>query len=929
MAGSETSPAKVVLLAVQLARKADIPTLKTLIAQHPKPLHRELVLRILLSHLPETTESSKYVPLLEDLVTGEISEESDHPVDKQALDDLSEVEAQKKVRKLHLLHLKWPYAPEDDPADPFVCFLVLRALQIDDSTGLINQLPGLLGPFLHLSTYLRTWTISSVLPLVRLNYDYRPGIITLITIPEFELLDDKAGVELLLSRTGKDEARDNVPNVGRDLQGLIGPWMYGDTRWKRRKLRENSSIQMQMLTPLDGIPVANERCIAWEEVFQWITEKAINSWKVAVGAVEQWDGPGDSDFGSYGDGVTWLDEEDQQHLERRYARAAIASAYLISEESMEALNGINRILSRIITLMDQDRIPTLQAAGALLSPVSGLENILLGRNAVHLRNDLLSDQNTLTSPKGASIRHNFTLRRAGELVLLQHEWEQEQELSRIMMCVDNGPKEDDKFWVRLRNEILWLRSWGAEELSEGADVNATSGRGIFGKLSKDFVEAEILQKLLKNDRFALAKSIYETSPDRPLSKEALVQAVISAAMNAYDNATNANKTRGGVKRSFDILNAFPDSLQGSLDQVQLSQLLELTHNIGQYRLVFKQGEPFKPVTLRVHGDPISIIGKLLDQNPRSYTKINDFIDMGRTMVKAGLTVRDVTGRARPLDAEQIAEQQSIAEKRVVSMCVDAALAEDDFETGYSYVVTRLKRIAGPAQSRTPEAASQQSGLLAEVAPKTMDDWSWRAALQAGKYRRTEFTTKPTHLGNASGNPEIRHLEQRMECLAQALRLAPKATLQEIINVFRRCEEELETQTKREAEQEAAWDAQGDDQAMPGGYADTPVRRNQTTSGSSRAAEEAPMSLFDLSKASISRAQSGLAALSAARSTGGYRNPSAATRTSDDGSRVGTPDSAAIKNTTRKRDQLKNAAVGGLATGIGWLVGAKPIQDEEH
>ena len=58
----------------------------------------------------------------------------------------------------------------------------------------------------------------------------------------------------------------------------------------------------------------------------------------------------------------------------------------------------------------------------------------------------------------------------------------------------------------------------------------------------------------------------------------------------------------------------------------------MTHSIGEYRLVFKQGEPFRPVALRVHGDPISIIGKVLDQNPRSCTKINDFLQIGKEMV---------------------------------------------------------------------------------------------------------------------------------------------------------------------------------------------------------------------------------------------------------------------------------------------------------
>ena len=209
-------------------------------------------------------------------------------------------------------------------------------------------------------------------------------------------------------------------------------------------------------------------------------------------------------------------------------------------------------------------------------------------------------------------------------------------------------------------------------------------------------------------------------------------------------------------------------------------MIDVTHAIGCYKLVLKQGEPFKPVSLRVHADPISIIGKILDQNSKSYTKLSDFVRMGNDMVRAGLLFRTNAGGQHGSNCVQtptIHTQHLVAEKRVISMCIDAALAEDDFETAYSYVVTRLKDVSGPAHARFPAPERTDSGLLSQPPPKIIDDWSWRAALQAGKYRRSSSTLSPTHLGNASGNPEIRHLEQRMECLSQALRFAPKSTLQ--------------------------------------------------------------------------------------------------------------------------------------------------------
>jgi len=526
MARPGLSPAKAVLWAVQLACEANLSTFRILVSQHRKTLRNETVLRIVLSHLPESLEPSLYIPLLQDLVTGNIVEDPEIPVDTSAFEELSEKEAAKRVRKLHLLPLVWPNAPADAPEDPIVLFLIHRALRIDENTGLITQIPELLAPFLHLSQYLRTWLITTVLPLLRLNYEYHPTDIPNISIPSFERLSDAAGINLLLSKTGNSDSKDAV---GRDLRGLIGPWMYGDTRQKRRRLRKNSSVSAQTVAPLDEAPVANQKCASWEEVFKWITAQATTSWKTAVEVIEQWDGPGDVDLGGYEDGTEWLDEEDQQHLERRYARSALAVAYLVPDSSLEALEGIHRIVSRIIVLLDLDRIPTLEVSGALLSPITGVDILLSSKNSSFLRNGLLEDSNTLTKPIEASLkllhallvsaylftreRVNMNLKRAAELALLQHESEQRMELGRLLKSgLALGQKGDDKHWTRLRNSILWLRSWGAEEAGEGGD--AEHGKGVLGEISKEEIEVSILKTLLSNNRNSSISMIHATRADQ-------------------------------------------------------------------------------------------------------------------------------------------------------------------------------------------------------------------------------------------------------------------------------------------------------------------------------------------------------------------------------------------------------------------------------
>ncbi|KAI9740621.1 MAG: hypothetical protein M1818_004585 [Claussenomyces sp. TS43310] len=942
MAKTDLSAPKAILLAVQAAINADISGLRFLIARYHKAFRTDVVLRILLSFLPESLETSEYVPFVQELASGRHFETSDSEVDISAVEDISDAEADEEVRKLHLLPLTLPSTSQEAPSDPLILFLICRAYRVDDQTGLITQLPELVVPFLDHSEYLRTWMISSLLPLLRLSYEYYPQDTTIQTMKDFEALNDHTALELLLSKTGKSGGIEgnNHTNVGRDLRGLVGPWLFGDTHWKRRRLQRDSNFEGQTVLPLDqeldaGSDLEDDKCAGWEEVFRWITSQASTSWSVSVEAIEHWDGPGDVDLGGYEDGSVRLEERLQQKLERQYARAALAAAYLIPEASVEALTGAQRILTRLVNLLDLDKIPTLPAAAALLLPVSNLEDgILVPENATFLRAAMLGQDNPLTAPAmtsisilGALITSAFiltrnsvpcTVRKAGELSCLQDEKDQMSTLRALIQSVENGPKGDDKYWIRARNELLWLRDWGHGNGAE--DV----GRGILGSIQRNFLETQILQALLANTRYTLASSIYEDPAQKILEKKMLQDAVITAALKAYDNATNANRTRGGVKKCNDILKTFPHAMEGSLASNRLHHLLDVTHSIGSFRLVLKQGEPFTPVALRVHSDPISIIGKILEQNAHCYTKINELIHLGEGMVLAGLTFNDVKGR-NIIKAEQEVEQITIAKKRITSMCIDAALTEDDFETAYSYVMNRLSSVASEAQTRTSALGTGES---AEPPPLVLDDWSWRAALQAGKYRMNSHTVRPTHLGNASGNPEIRNLEQRMECLSQALRIAPPQTLQGILHVFRRCEEELETKIRQEAEQEAAWDQRADQTTMPGSFAGDPMPTTlfrDTSSALTRTGAEAPMSLIDLTRASAAHAQRSLTAFkSLSGGTTKGQNPrqvsstAESLRSSGESARGTTGVSG---STIRKRDQLRNAAVGTLASGIGWLINA--------
>lgn len=497
------SAPKIVLLAVHLAAKADLDSLSFVAANHGSVLRKELLFRILLTYLPETLKSQEYTSFVEEIEKSEFVPNEHWEVDTSAVEQLTEEDAIRKVRKLHLLKLSWPEAPAEAEDNPLVLFLLRRSYQVDQEAGLLTQLPDLLAPFLDYSPYLRTWAISSLLPFLRRNHEYYPGKSVSLTLADFEKLDDVAAVGLLLSQTGAQ--KEDYPNVARDLRGLLGPWLYNEKRWRKGDTQEDAQEDADE----DGLV-----CPGWEQMLLWLTAQATDSWKVVVRAIDDWHGPEDVDLGGYGQ--MWMDEAKQQYLERRYARAALACAYLIPEATTEALTGAYTIVSEVTKLLD-DPLPPLQTAASNLSPAAdlGSTNIMFAKNVTYLRSNLLDENNVLTKPSKLATTllstlvvsaylptragSHMTVRRAGELALLQDEREQKTEFLKLIHTIsERGPSSDDKFWIKARNEFLWLRDWGAEE--EPSSDEDQYNPGIFGRLKREFLEVEILKALLAHTR---------------------------------------------------------------------------------------------------------------------------------------------------------------------------------------------------------------------------------------------------------------------------------------------------------------------------------------------------------------------------------------------------------------------------------------------
>ncbi|KAL5627519.1 hypothetical protein BROUX41_003672 [Berkeleyomyces rouxiae] len=910
------SNAKVVLLAVHLATAADVDRLAGLVSRHREVLRKDVVLRILLTCLPEQVPPPLYVPLLKQLDSG-VFDEYHGELDAGVVQSLSDEEAVKKARRLKLVPLVWESPVVEVQGDQVGLFLLKRAYQIGKQPQLLGHLPGLLSPFFGRFVGLRAWFVSRVLPLIRRSFEYYPQSPAHVTLEQFQELSEAQCASLLLSQTGVTPESSKF--IGRDLRGMIGPWLQDKNQW-------SWSDQY-----------GRQVCPAFMQVLEWMLRQAGTNWATAAQAIEQWNGFDDIDTGSF-ETVPAVDQTQLHSLQQMYLQTALGCAYLAPEGTVQALRSVYDILLKVSHMLNLPELPTLEQSAsnpAVLEPFQ-TNSFIVPKLASYMRNGFLSASNSLTITSQASIHIlqmlcvsafllarsgiSQTIKNIGDLVFFADSHSQQILASRYISLIANRTSHSQETeWIKAREELMWLRSWGNETTDHPI--------GVFGSVNKQFIESEFLKTLLGLTRhYNLARTLYEETTPPLLDLEVLKQIIVAQAMNAYDHASNPNRTRGGLKKCDEIIHAFPQTIEKtSTEMLRVEALLKATHALSEYSLVLKKGEPFTPVVLRAHGDPISILEKALEQNPKSYTKLQDFLDISFNLVHAGVCHPPTAKKSKePMSDGEKTLFLELVERRVIAMCVQAALKEDDFETAYSYVVNRLS-------SATPSTTSS-----------TKDNYAWEAALHAGTYTRTSRTLRPTHLGTGSMNPDIRHLEQRIECLSAALRTAPAARLDAVLRVFSRCEQQLDASLNAEAARDAAWEQAGDTSAMPGSFAPPPhvndLRRTDSArsarsdaSASAASARAVPgsdldesMSLFDLSKATARMATRNLTALSGF--TGGSNSParSMSPSTAHAGADVaGDSDAGGDEagRTRKKRDQIRDAAVGTLISGVGWLINA--------
>lgn len=502
------SGAHAILLATHLCVTGNVSRLPQLQAQFPGYLPFERVLRIILTFLPESTAPQSYTSVLQELLDGPPSQTDDDDIDVSPVDKFSESAAKKRVRTLRLLPLKY-HDDEDsqDPTDLLTQFLIHRAYRIDLETALQPLILELLLPFYQRLPTVRTWLISSLLPLLRLNYEYYPSQDETFSLDVLESMDSHTAINVLLSMTG---AQKNSMDLVNNLRGLLGPWMYGSNRSKRRRLNKAAEANSISLPQLNTQQQSNN-ISGWQYVNEWLLARSLVDYESTVNAFLNWDGPEDADLGGFEEGNQKYDHDVSKDLNLRYGQSGLAVIYTTSDTSKSCLEGSIKVLTRVAKLLSlEDQLFTSPNSSVLPSVTFDASQISSSSRVSLLQNALLAASNPLTCPSASSISflsatllsiktlaelgHSVTCRTAANICLHSNQDTQLHELRNIVSSIVRQTKLSHD-WRDVREQILWLQHWGSDK-TEGNESNSPC-HGLFWRISRDVVEAEILKALLE------------------------------------------------------------------------------------------------------------------------------------------------------------------------------------------------------------------------------------------------------------------------------------------------------------------------------------------------------------------------------------------------------------------------------------------------
>ena len=531
-----------ILIAVQLASTTKLNNLRKVITIRPDIFNTEFTLRILLSYLPENLEPTQYVKLIASLATQDALKrytDDNQDIVQELLNteaktvaELSPKQARKRVKRLYIIPLEQQRSIEvaNGSEDLITRFLIQRVHRIEAETGLLDLVPGLIVPFIDRSEYLKTWFISSVLPLLRLNYEYYPLSSVQTTVAEdaspttagFENMGEAQAVDLLLSRSLSEESGSREIKegnlIGRDLRCLVGPWVYGEGQRKRRKIwrshtRPTSNIKHELAVQdaEEGSDqfTQREKRSDWNYAFKWLIMLAKTDLPAVFEAVREWNGPEDVDLGEYAASKLYTQKNKLQLLRQKYIEVSLASICMATSTSKDTVACAHGLLMRVTTMLDYDPVPGLSADIRNLPSAQGENVEELVISPVDLQAEtLLAMESSLNVAKkhvitflvniifSANIftllNHAMSIRGAVALHSFAAEKEQLSVLQQVLQSLAQGKQRTADEWDDVRAYVTWLWSWNSIKYGR----EQYHGGGVLGKISREELGIQILKILL-------------------------------------------------------------------------------------------------------------------------------------------------------------------------------------------------------------------------------------------------------------------------------------------------------------------------------------------------------------------------------------------------------------------------------------------------
>ena len=505
------SPSHVILEGIRLATEADIGGFQDLTSAFPEVLKLELILRILLSFLPESVNPSLYTAFLRDLVSRSLLETRNN--EQRVLDtEASEEEANHQLRSLQLRTLQDSSLNLDSSLDPLSLFLISRARQIDSETGNIFLVKELIEPFLDHSRDLRIWAISTLLPLLRINYELLASHDFSYTLEDFEDLQGGKALNSLLSASDSQihDTRDET-QLGKGLRSLVGPWILGEPlrkRWKMKPRIDGSREELEQPLGLES----GLRDSSWSTVNEWLQETSMTNLPRATQAIEEWDGPQDVDYGGWA--TKELEAESSTPSSTTaYLETILSVIYSSPYTSTDCYVHFNQILARLTFLTKTD-IPLAPASPDRPPSAALLESkFLCLLNPADLEpQNLRTGSNPLTTPSTAAINlaralvwssnklailgYPLEMSRVAQLCLFDSPENQQKEFQKLVRQLRTHGVKDDLRWTQIRQDLLQLRSLtSAPSTTQNPQASLL---GVFSRVSIDTLETELLQAYLSN-----------------------------------------------------------------------------------------------------------------------------------------------------------------------------------------------------------------------------------------------------------------------------------------------------------------------------------------------------------------------------------------------------------------------------------------------